>query len=334
MTILYYSKVNVNSNIFSVYDKQISISEIMNSVYTVLDDKKEYVKKDIRNFIDNDTGESRTIESQEIYNFSELIKFKDVNEMYIMGKLVRRYPIHGESFDDKTRKSIPIVHENNATSIPFYFDLNSEIITFHVRNKFGYKQFNEAFRNLLDEFIYDVGFEVFLLNDPFKVFERLEMLQKVRKIRSTIIPPNVNEEALEDLFNRETEELKQSNITKKTSIFETHKKNDKGINIKARMVKQTLDISKVYIERGYGKLEVEGETADGTHFRYDSEKDSYFNTSIEEEHKDNMEKLKDAAKRGILSFFSKIKINKENLNHGSFMKDKGNKNFINGDIDE
>ncbi|YBV93716.1 hypothetical protein M1D53_29470 (plasmid) [Bacillus sp. PK9-021] len=332
MTILYYSKVNINSNIFSVYDKQTSIAEIMNKVYTKLDDKKEFVKKDVNTFTDKDTGELKTIESEEIYNFSELIKFKDVDEMYIMGKLIRRYPIHSESFDNKTRKSIPVVHANNATSIPFYFDLNSEIITFHVRNKFGYKQFNEGFQSLLDEFIYDVGFEIFLINDPFKVYERLEMLQKVRKIRATIIPPNANEEALEDLFNRETSDMKQSNITKKTSIFETNRKNDKGINIKSKMVKQTLDVSKIYIERGYGKLEVEGETADGTEFRYFSDKDSCYNTSIKEEDKDNLSKLKEAAKRGISSLLSKI--TREKLNHNSFITGKDNLKFMNGEKDE
>lgn len=332
MTILYYSKVNINSNIFSVYDKEISISEIMDKVYKALDDKKEFVKNDVRTFKDKNTGENKILELKEIYNFSELTKNNDVNEKCITGKLIRRYPIYGESFDNKTRKSIPVVHKNNATSIPFYFDLNSEIVTFYVRNKFGYKQFNEAFKNLLDTYIYEIGFEVFLLNDPFKVHERLEMLQKVRKIRSTIIPPNVNEEALEDLFNQETDDLKQSNITKKTSIFETNRKSDKGINIKARMVKQTLDISKIYIERGYGKLEVEGETADGTHFRYDSENDSYYNTSIKEEDKDNILILKEAAIKGITSFFSKITNRK--LNHNSFLTARDKKNFINGEIDE
>ncbi|AYE53514.1 hypothetical protein OEA_28005 (plasmid) [Priestia megaterium NCT-2] len=326
MTILYYSKINVNSNIFGVYDKELSIPDIMAKVFESLDDKQEYIKKELKNFTDRDTGESRTVESKEIYNFSELEKYRDLNEVYITGKLVRRYPIFSEKFDNKTRKSKPIVHEDNAVSINFYFDLKSEIVTFYVRQKFGYKQFNEAFEKLLDIHMLDIGFKVYLLNDPYKIQERLKMLHKVRKIKSVIIPPNVNEEELEDLFNEQTLELKESNVTRKTSVFETHKKNPKGMNIDSGMVRQTLDVSNVYISRGYGKLEIEGETIDGTLFKYDSEVDSYYNTSIHEEDKENRIKLIDAAKRGISALFSKITKNKLQNNRIDINSDDKNLN--------
>jgi len=305
MAILYYSKINVNSNIFSVYEGEISIQDIMNSVYKSLDDKKEYKKTEISEFYDKENRQMRSVELTEIYNFSELNKSKVNDKKFITGKLVRRYPVFSEKFDEKSRVSKPVVLDDNSISTSFYFDLESEIICFFVRNKFGYKQFNHAFQNLLDTHIVDVGFEVILLTDPYKAQERLKMLHKVRKIKSTIIPPNANEEALQELYDRNTEQLKQGNITRQTSIFESNKKSEKGLNVHSPVVKETLEVSEVYMQKGYGKLEVEGESKDGTTFRYDSEKDSPYNTSIAEDDKDDFRKLIKSAQKGIKLFLAR-----------------------------
>lgn len=306
MAILYYSKVNVNSNIFSVYEGDISIQDIMDTIYKTLDDKKEFKITDFREFYDKERGgQLRTVELTEVYNFSELNKSQRKGEKFITGKLVRRYPVSSEKFDEKSRVSIPVFYPDNSISTSFYFDLESEIICFFVRNKFGYKQFNHAFQNLLDTHIESVGFQVFLLPDPYKAQERLKMLHKVRKIKSTIIPPNANEEALQELFDRNTEQLKLGNITRKTSIFESNKKSEKGLNVHSKELKETLDVSEVYMQKGYGKLEVEGESKDGTTFRYDSEKDSPYNTSIADDDKDNFGKLIKSAQLGIKLFLAK-----------------------------
>lgn len=312
MPLLHYAKVNINSNIYEVYNnKEVSIEGIMKELFDSINDTEEYLNIDSREFIDGE-GELRKIELREIYNFSELEKELDVNKMYIFGKLVRRYPIYTEEFDEATRTSRRVVLENNSISTLFYFDLRSEIIVFSERQKLGSKQFIEAFENLLDICHEKVGFELFLLKDPYSMKERLERAHKITKIKATVIPPNVNEEALEDLYNKEVQDMEEANITKKTSLFEVHEKSAKGINVKAKLVQQVMDSNEAYgkYAKGYGKLEVEGEHSDGTPFKFDSDEDSPYQTQLPEREKGNFEKFKEYCQKGITIFLAKKTIDK------------------------
>ena len=311
MPLLHYAKVNINSNIFDVYDKKTSIQDIMKELFSSINVIEEYYKVETRTFRD-DEGEERVVESREIYNFSEIEKDEDVNKLQITGKLIRRYPIVTEEFDETTRTSRRTVIQNNSSSIMFYFDLEKEIIVFSERQKFGTKQFLESFKELLNIFHKDVGFEIFLLQDPFTMKERLESAYKIRKIKSTVIPPNVNEEALRDLYNKEVEEMKDANITKKTNVFEINEKSSQGINIKSKMVEEVLDTNDAYekFARGYGKLEVEGENRDGTLFKFDSEKDSLYQTQIPDREKNSLNKFIEYGKKGITIFLGKKTIDK------------------------
>lgn len=310
MPLLYYSKVNINSNIFEVYEGNITIEEILRELFLKMDDLKEYEKIDIKT-INGDDGEPRIIEKREIYNFSELDKHEDVHERYIVGKLVRRVPIFSENFDEETRKSEKVVYENNSVSILFYFDMIREIIVFSSRQKFGYNQFNEGFQNLISQYLEDVGFEIFLIKNPFSIKERMERAHKITKIKATSIPPNVNEEELKKMYSDEVIAMKTANVTKKTSIFEIHEKSKEGINIKADIIKNALDSNEAYriYAKGYGKLEVEGEYKDGTSFKFDSDEDSPYQTSIDERDKDNIVEFIAAGKSGISIYLTKLIVN-------------------------
>ncbi|MBB3111956.1 hypothetical protein FHS18_004024 [Paenibacillus phyllosphaerae] len=311
MPLLHYAKVNINSNIFDVYDNKVTIQGIMRELFSTIDVNEEYHKVEVRTFKD-DEGEEKSVEYREVYNFSELAKEEDVNKLQVSGKVVRRYPIVTEEFDETTRTSRRTVLENNSSSILFYFDLETEIVVFSERQKFGTRQFIEAFQELLNIFHKSVGFEIYLLQDPFSMKERLENAYKIRKIKSTIIPPNVNEEALRDLYDKEVEEMKEAHITKKTNVFEINEKSTQGINLKSKMVEQVLETNEAYekFARGYGKLEVEGENRDGTLFKFDSEKDSLYQTQIPEREKKSLETFIEYCKKGIAIFSAKKTIDK------------------------
>lgn len=309
MAYLYYAKLNVNSKIFDVYSNEAQIENILDDLFKKIDDLKEY-EKVIKWYKEVD-GVREERESIEKYNFSDIKKFQDGTRKYIYGKIVRRYPYFSEEFDEATRKSKKIVLENNSKSINFYFDVRNEIVTFCERKGFGYKQFLEGFKELVNLYT-DVDFEVFLIKNPFSIKEHLEKVHKVTKIVATVIPPNVNEEALKSLIDESVEEMEEANITKKTSIFEHSKKNDKGINMKSKLVEKTLNADEGFrkFEVGYGKLEVEGENSDGSKFHYDSEDDSPYTTIIGDEEKNIEYSFINSSQSGITILLAKCTIDR------------------------
>ncbi|PHF53907.1 hypothetical protein COI41_15560 [Bacillus toyonensis] len=310
MAKLYYSKVNVNSNIHDV-DKGIdSIESIMDRLYKALDDEKEYVKT-LENTFEGDNGELKTVISKEIYNFSQLEKVETENQKYITGWVVKRTPVFAEEFDSKKRVSKKVVRENDSISTMFYFDLQSEIVSFYSRLKFGHKQVNDAFESLLDTFMEDIGFKVFLIKNPFSLREIIQMLHKVNKIETTIIPPNaVNREALKKLFEKENKPMAEANLTKKTISLETHVKNNKGMNIDSTLIKETLEVSEAYMEFGYSSVELEGETKEGNRQKYISDKDSPYQTDIPDEVKEDRANFIDFVQKGINKLLTKMTIEK------------------------
>lgn len=308
MPVLYYAKVNVSSKIFDVYEGKTTIQKIMNMVFEKLDDKAEYTK--IEHRIIHEDGELVEIEFSETYNFSGVEKFSDEPNKYVIGTLVRRYPLHGERFDEKTRQSKRVVYEDNSMSIMFYFDAISEIIVFSVRQKFGYRQFMVGFRGLLDGMIEGVGFEIFLISDPFTIKERLERAHKINRIVSVIVPPNANEEAIDDLYDISVDKMQSGRITKMTNIFEAHAKMKTGMNLDSDIVRQALETNEAFYERGYGRLEVEGENRDGSTFKFDSDADAPYQTFIDEPEKNIMEKFLDACRSGVSALLAKQTVNK------------------------
>lgn len=307
MAFLYYAKVNVNSNIHEIHQKRgniDSIGEIMNRIYDKINDDVEYTIEETNEFID-DSGEEQSITKTETYNFSNLDKVKDTNKYYISGKLVRRFPYKAEEFDEETRETETVIYKNNSVSTYFLFDLQSELVVFYERNKLGYNQFIEGFQGLLDLHIPDIGFQVYLAKDKFSIRESIKLFHKVRKITSTIIPPNANEEALEDLYDRKSDEMAEGNITKQTSIFESHKRNQQGLDTKSKDVSNVIDLSEAFISKGYGKLKIEGENSEGVEIHYDSDADSPIQTRITEKQKNDRDTFIEMALKGITAILGK-----------------------------
>ncbi|MGP4078542.1 hypothetical protein ACTWQL_01400 [Pseudalkalibacillus sp. R45] len=312
MALLYYSKVNVNSHIHDIDNdnNNITIESIMDRLYIALDDKKEFIKTEENTFTD-DNGELKTVIKKEIYNFSQVEKIETENEKYVTGWLVKRSPVFAEEFDIDKRVSKKVVRENDSISTMFYFDLESEIVSFYSRLKFGHNQFNEGFEGLLDLYIQEIGFKVILIKNPFSLKEIMNMLQKVNKIEASIIPPNaVNREALKNLFEKENKQLELGNITKKTIFLETHKKNERGMNIDSPLIRETLEVSEAYMEFGYSSIELEGVTKNGNRYKYISDKDSPYQTDIPDAVKEDRNNLIDYVQEGIKRLLAKFTIEK------------------------
>lgn len=254
MPYMYLAKVNLSSKIFDVYENKLSIAKVLNVVYRDMNDKNTYTYTQTKKFTDS-LGNIKEYQKKSRYQFNELMK-NDEN-MTITGKIVRTYSRPIEEFNDDGE--IINSYEDAHVSIYFFFDVRKELVAFSMRQSFGYNQFIEAFKKLLNLCISEYDFEVFLKKDQNVLSEKLKALKTVNRVSATLIPPNSNEEELKEF--RETlgyiYECKETNAKKiKLDLIDT---DDVGLNMEAKMMRDTIKAA----VKGYGDITTYGVNFNG-----------------------------------------------------------------------
>ncbi len=270
---LYLAKVNLNSTIFAAYKEKGKIKEIMDVVYSSFNDGiqvnllKTYTQTDS---LGNKKKDERSIK----YSLTEITK----SDNCISGKIMRTYPRLNEKLNKQTNKYKTVYEEQN-TSIYFYFDVYNQLITFCERNNFGYKQFLEGMKSLINKSISyalneTVEFETFLVKDDDELKNKIKQMKKVKQIHLIIIPPNDSDEkSLEELREISNGITPSEEInSKKTSI----KYQSDEINMKSSKV---LDMQEI-VTCGYGNMVLTGEDDSGNEITVDSNKEAAFSTNI------------------------------------------------------
>lgn len=307
MANIYFSKLNMNSNIYELYDDPQELEKCLHKIYSKLNDKGEYII--IQEYLkeNEDTGKcekKKTVES--IYCFGELVRDPETSSIY--GKMIRRKPHFTEEFIPRTRTTEKRIDENDATSVFFYFDVKNQIIAFFTRVKLGYNQFNDAFRYLMNEQFEEFSVEIFLQKNFTQLEESLKKFETIYKIKSTLIPPNLNRDKFDKMFQDDSEEMKESGITKKTVEYESNKKTQKGIKKSSNIFQRTI----AGVESGYGTLKIDGLSKDNKELSFDVDRDAAFTLPIKDKDKDEKTSFIDRVKTGISQILAQNTIEKFN----------------------
>lgn len=171
MPILYLAKINLNSNIFDVYDEKLVLDDVFNLIHEKVNNNYEITIEKKEKYIDA-FGNAKEYVKISKYMFQE-IKKKEQN--VITGKVVRSYKKPNEELD-KTRKQMIKTFVEENVSIYFYYDVRREMVTFCERQSFGYNQFMSAFVGLLNKCVEKYEFEIFLQKDKDVLDEKLKNL--------------------------------------------------------------------------------------------------------------------------------------------------------------
>ncbi|KZL89172.1 hypothetical protein [Clostridium magnum] len=254
MPLMYIAKINLNSKIFDVYEERLRLGEVLNEIFEKMNEKDNYKIRKRKEFKDS-LGNTKVYIKTSEYQFNELTKFEE--EKIVTGKVIRTYNRPTEDFNEKNELVDVYVQEH--VSIYFYFDVRKELVTFSVRQAFGYNQFIEAFKYLLNISIKDYEFEVFLKKDQNMLERKLKSLRKVKRVSATLIPPNSNEGELKAL--RESigyiAECRDTNAKKiKLDLIDT---DDIGLNMEAKMMRETISAA----VKGYGDITTYGINKNG-----------------------------------------------------------------------
>lgn len=273
MPLLYLAKVNLNSNIFEVYENMLSIDKICNDIYDKINNSNIcYESKETKKAQDS-LGNIRQYESTSSYMFQEIYKFKNEhNEKIITGKLVRTFDRASEEYDIKQKKMIEI-HNDESVSIYFYYNVSSELIAFSERQSFGYNQFIRAFTYILNNTMEKFTFEIFLQKDEDVLQEKIEQLYVINKIKATLIPPNSNEDDLQEL----REELNYIQQFKDTNAIKVDfEYTSDNMNMESKTMQ---DIMKA-VSRGYGDVTAVGKNNYGKKQKISSSLDAAYTLDI------------------------------------------------------
>lgn len=268
MPILYLAKVNINSSIFDIYDHKVLFKDVFNVIYRNIDNGHLYCFKKKEKFMDSMGNESVYVRESE-YSFQEIQKY---NNGIIMGKVARKYNKPSEKIDENSGKMKQVFVEEGV-SILFYYDVYREMITFCERQSFGYNQFMDAFRELLNNCVQLHTFEIFLQKDKNILDQKLKKLKTVSKIKATLIPPNSNEDELDEL-RKELEYMNQCQDANAKKVKLEYDSDNMKMNSKI-----IQDIKKA-VSYGYGDITVRGTNYSGRSQIVSSSQDAAYTADV------------------------------------------------------
>lgn len=250
MPLLYLAKVNLNSKIFDVYNKKLEIKDVCDNIYNNIHTGTDYITTYEDKYNDS-LGNTLPYTKKSKYTFQEIDK---IENGIITGKLVRSYNKPTEKLDKSSGKMFITYNEENV-SIYFYYDVYREMIAFCERQTFGYNQFMEAFTYLLNDSVNKYDFQIFLQKDKNILEEKIKTLKTVHKVNATLVPPNSNEDDMNDL--RELIYMQQCVDTNSTKIKLEYISDD--MKMESNIMKDIMTA----VSRGYGDVTASGVNNEG-----------------------------------------------------------------------
>lgn len=305
---LYYGKVNLNSShIFEVYDEKLNITDVLKKLYSSIQDNIKHTRIDMVDDIE-------TYRATYIFDDIE----KDIDTMSIYGKVIKKSNLYANQRDEQNR---PIkVAVPNEECIQFYFDVMKEAMVFYTTQRFGYNDFIYAMQMLLSESInkmygsdeeyynFDVSLKRSNLSmDTLK--EELKEIKNIESLRIDIIPPNPDDEILEEIKRngeKKLDDLKEGNVTYKSTFLQS--KSSTGIVLDSSIVEEEIDSaihmhSKISddktLDNGY--VQVEATSKDG--YTYSTKDRQPIKSTIEKECLDDKELFKKSSRHSIKIVF-------------------------------
>lgn len=273
MAQMYFYKFNINSEIYDVYRDEELQNRILQNVFKAITQDISY-----KNDYKDADGVERIIE----YKFCDLEK--DIDKLMITGRLVKIYDGESQKYDRDRDTVETRFEEDKAASATFCFDLRNEEIAFITRIGLGYIQFGEYFKNLLELSFPEDSFELILEKNVGLLRDKVYAVERILKMKSTIIPPNANEKEFALLLGATVDEFKDTEATKYTQIIEVPAKSKKKINAKTKFFDRLF----YAIGKGYADMWLEGKDGQNNKVIIESNEDAPYHQPIPEKEKDSI----------------------------------------------
>lgn len=238
--IIYFSKINLNSvGLIEMYKKEELLVETKEAIVSFLKSGTVY---EVDEYYVDENGQKH------LFTTKYKISIGAKKDEYISGYIYKTAVIYYKSFNESSAK--PESHfQPTIEDIKFYYDINREIVGFHTRNRFGYQEFNLAFKEILNTCMMKsqskLRFNVDLLNEGLEIDEIESELKKINNIKKLEfkfkLPNPADDQMLDDLSNGLTdlaEELENANANAMSVIFDSD--GGIGLNIESSEIQKNI----------------------------------------------------------------------------------------------
>lgn len=302
---LYFLKINLNSEIYDLYNGRIKKEDVYNDILRRFSEKNEFIKKEF-----SPEGEKRETK------FEFINTIKNENEKTIYGEVLKQAKIKTKRYDKKTRKFIYKRIDTNEV-VKFYYDIRKETVVYNIANRFGYTEFCAAFEGLINKsFPFDGKFKVAVYREGVNIDEiknKLLSLGCIRLLKINFIPPNPRDELLEAIEKngeKRLNELKEANVTERSVIFKSV--NSKGLNINSSILNKELTnavdihsdmLSGEAVKKGYVTVQAE----EGSGRTYTTEDNRPLTVDINKKSVEDINLFIIECKKSLIMFFKRHK---------------------------
>lgn len=257
---LYFAKLNlISGDVFDLYNDPKQKDNISFVLYEAVKSNTHWSKENI--FFD-DAGEphSTTIE------YSIHILRTDETVANIEGLLYKKSRLYYKTLDNATNTLVQNFTENTEGN-RFTIDLNHGFVGYNTSARFGYKEFVEAFENIInlaeENLEYDYRYRMSLCVSGInleQIKEELHNIGNIKELRIRMQPPNPSDQILDSLQKRcdgIVKDLRDANVTEVDLFYST--KGRAGIDLKASLINERIED----IQGLYSGLSVEESTQKG-----------------------------------------------------------------------
>lgn len=238
--IIYFSKINlVTTELFKIYEDISTLNKVKNSILS-------YVRSGVSYKID----ENVLNENGQVHQTSTYYKLSigTKRDNTIAGVIYKETILYYKKVNDNTNEieshTIPTIED-----IKFYYDVEHEIVGFHTRNRFGYKEFNIAFSELINlcmkENNLELRFEANLYNEGMGIEEVENELKKIKNIKKLTFhfkAPNPADDhmldALQSGLDDMVGQMAEANANGVSVIFDSNGK--VGLNVDSDEIKRNI----------------------------------------------------------------------------------------------
>lgn len=289
MSKLFFGKMNINEDIYDVYNKKVDINKLLTKIYVDFNAKT----------IIYDALGGR-------YKFFDVDKFEDNSVIYGRLGYIKK-GVHS-TYDPDKDTAIDIEDKNKIEYITFYFDVFNEILSYTVNPILTKKKVLEIFEELIKKST-GVGVKFILETDINELNKELKKFDVLRRVSLKLVPPNGDKDQFSKLFSLSAEKVATGGAT--TIKQEYSNRSKVGLNKDSELIKDAAD----GIALGYAEGKFYRKDSHGEEIEFLTEKDAPYTKIIPNEQNKNKLVIAEKGRAGVVDLLAyKAKIREKNKN--------------------
>lgn len=277
MAKLCFAKMNINEQIYDVYEGKDSVDRLTTEIYNQLT---------VSGHINDEYGAR--------IKFSNLDRPTEVK--VVTGRLVYINKEILSSYDDATDTITEMEEDNLAEYSTFYFDLAAEILAYTLTLRLGKKKVLDYWTRLIKEQT-DVGVQFVQITDAQKLDRELAKITKLQHVVLKIVPPNDDKHDFDALFSLTAQRAREANVS---NVKQEYSNTKDGLNKQSELMLHAID----GINAGYADGKFLGRDIHNEVITIDTRKDAPYQKNIDPDQKRSTTIVSEKSKTGIREIVS------------------------------